>query len=112
MTTTIAPDASVLVINVARIGDTLMTTPVLRAIRAAYPEARVGCLAHPKRAAVLEGLEWVNSLGTITPKIARWRGRFGGKKWDYALVYGRALTLRHRSFSGFTVFLLQEPDTA
>lgn len=89
MTTTIAPDASVLVINVARIGDTLMTTPVLRAIRAAYPEARVGCLAHPKRAAVLEGLEWVNSLGTITPKIARWRGRFGGKKWDYALVYGR-----------------------
>ena len=74
MTTTIAPDASVLVINVARIGDTLMTTPVLRAIRAAYPEARVGCLAHPKRAAVLEGLEWVNSLGTITPKIARWRG--------------------------------------
>jgi heptosyltransferase-3 len=80
---------NILVINVARIGDTLLTTPVLRAIKAACPDGRLGCLAHPKRVAVLEGLEWVDSLGTITPKRARWRGWFGGKKWDYAIVYGR-----------------------
>jgi lipopolysaccharide heptosyltransferase III len=81
-------DARILVINVARIGDTLLTTPVLRAIKAACPHGRLGCLAHPKRVAVLKGLEWVDTLGTITPKRARWRGWFGGKQWDYALVYG------------------------
>lgn len=84
----IEADARILVINVARIGDTLLTTPVLRAIKAACPDGRLGCLAHPKRVAVLKGLEWVDSLGTITPKRARWRGWFDGKKWDYALVYG------------------------
>lgn len=84
----IEADARILVINVARIGDTLLTTPVLRAIKAACPGGRLGCLAHPKRVAVLKGLEWVDSLGTITPKRARWRGWFGGKRWDYALVYG------------------------
>lgn len=79
----------ILVINVARIGDTLLITPVLRAIKTAYPKGRLGCLAHPKRAAVLAGLEWLDSLGTITPKTARWRGWFGGKQWDYAIVYGQ-----------------------
>src|SRR3990172_1582228 len=79
---------NILVINVARIGDTLQTTPVLRAIKAACPEGRLGCLAHPKRMAVLKGLEWLDSLGTITPKRAPLRGWCGEKKWDYALVYG------------------------
>ncbi|HYA38397.1 MAG TPA: glycosyltransferase family 9 protein [Candidatus Methylomirabilis sp.] len=89
MTIAIEPNARILVINVARIGDTLMTTPVLRAIKAAYPDARVGCLAHPKRAAVLQGLPWVDRLGVITPKRARWRGWLSAKFWDYAIVYGR-----------------------
>ncbi len=84
---------NILVINVARIGDTLLTTPVLRAIKAAYPDGRLGCLAHPKRAALLKGLEWLDSLGTITPRRARWRGWFGGKSWDYAIVYGRDAAL-------------------
>jgi heptosyltransferase-3 len=79
----------ILVINVARIGDTLLITPVLRAIKAACPEGRLGCLAHPKRATVLAGLEWLDFLGTITPKTARWCGWFGGKQWDYAIVYGQ-----------------------
>ncbi len=84
---------NVLVINVARIGDTLLATPVLRAIKTACPEGWLGCLAHPKRAAVLEGLEWLDFLGTITPRRARWRGWFGGKSWDYAIVYGRDAAL-------------------
>lgn len=83
----------ILVINVARIGDTLLTTPVLRAIKAAYPDACLDCLAHPKRAAVLAGLEWLDSLASITPKRALWRGWFSGKKWDYALVYGHDAAL-------------------
>jgi lipopolysaccharide heptosyltransferase III len=84
---------NILVINVARIGDTLLIAPVLRAIKAACPEGRLGCLAHPKRAALLEGLSGLDFLGTITPRRARFRGRFGGKRWDYAIVYGRDAAL-------------------
>jgi heptosyltransferase-3 len=93
MTTVIEPGASVLVINVARIGDTLMTTPVLRAIKAACPGARVGCLAHPKRVAVLKGAPWVDRLGVITPKRASWHGWFSSNTWDYAIVYGHDAAL-------------------
>ena len=84
---------NILVINVARIGDTLLTTPVLRALKAACPEGRVGCLAHPKRAEVLKGLSGLDFLGSITPKRAHWRGWFGGKPWDYAIVYGKDASL-------------------
>jgi heptosyltransferase-3 len=82
------PDSNVLVINVARIGDTLLTSAVLRAIRAAVPEGRLGCLAHPKRVTVLENLPGVDELGAITPKQAHWRGWVGGRRWDCAIVYG------------------------
>jgi hypothetical protein len=67
---------NILVINVARIGDTLLTTPVLRAIKAACPDGRLGCLAHPKRVAVLEGLEWVIRWERLHRNALAW---FGGK---------------------------------
>lgn len=89
----IEPNASVLVINVARIGDTLLATPVLRAARAAYPLGRIGCLAHPRRAELLRGLDWLDELGAITSKTAWARGRFEGQRWDYALVYGSDMPL-------------------
>ena len=81
--------ASVLVINVARIGDTLLATPVIRALREAFPAGKIGCLLHPARVDLLRGLPWLDALGTITPKTARWRGRIGGRRWDVALVYGK-----------------------
>lgn len=113
MTKVIEPDASVLVINVARIGDTLMTTPVLRAIKAACPDARLGCLAHPKRVAVLGGVPWVDRLGVITPKRAHWRGWFSAKAWDYAIVYGRdAALIRYANRVAHKVIAFEQGDPA
>ncbi len=85
----IAPGARVVVICVARIGDTLLSTPVLQAIKDACPNGEVTCLAHPKRLEVLQGLSCVDRLAGITRKTAWWQGRIGAKRWDYALVYGR-----------------------
>ena len=85
----VEPDARILVINVARIGDTLLTTPVVRAVKQACPHGRLGCLLHPRTAVLFQGLPWVDHLGTITPKTAVWRGRFRARRWDYAIVYGR-----------------------
>lgn len=79
---------SFLVINVTRIGDTLLATPALRAIAHAHPGSEITCLGHPKRVEVLEHLPFIQQVGGITKQRAVWRGRFGGKRWDYALVYG------------------------
>lgn len=79
---------SFLFINVARIGDTLFATPAMRAVAAAYPGCRITALAHPKRAEVLEGLPFLTRVGRITKKTAPWQGRFGARRYDYAIVYG------------------------
>lgn len=79
---------SFLLINVARIGDTLLATPAMRAIAASHPGCRITALAHPKRAEVLRGLPFVTRVGSITKNTASWRGRLGGTRYDYALVYG------------------------
>jgi len=79
---------SFLFINVARIGDTLLATPAMRAITSAYPGCHVTALAHPKRAEVLHGLPFLGHIGGITKNTAPWRGLLGGRRYDYALVYG------------------------
>ncbi len=83
-----AESPSFLVINVSRIGDTLLVTPALRATRHAYPQARIDVLCHPKRAEILRHLPFIDSVGTISKRRAWWRGRLGGARYDYAIVYG------------------------
>ena len=79
---------SFLLINVARIGDTLFATPVMRAITSAYPGCLIAALGHPKRVEVLQALPILHAVGAITKYSAPWRGRLGGPRYDYALVYG------------------------
>jgi heptosyltransferase-3 len=79
-------DARVLVIVIARIGDTLMMTPVLRALRAAIPDGELVCMAHPTRIAVLEGLPYLDDLVPIEKKRASLMGRLPRRRFDYAVV--------------------------
>jgi len=88
MPVSVPPPASILVINVSRIGDTLLVTPAVRALAAAWPRARITFLGHPKRVEILEHLPLIAEAGAITKQRALWRGRFGGPRWDLALVYG------------------------
>ena len=78
----------VLVINVSRIGDTLFTTPAIRAIAAAHPGCAIDVLGHPKRAEVFCHLPFIRKVGVITKKRAAFRGWLGGKRYDMAFVYG------------------------
>ncbi|MEW6689104.1 MAG: glycosyltransferase family 9 protein [Pseudomonadota bacterium] len=82
------PPAKILFINVCRIGDTLLATPALRALAAAYPGAEITALGHPKRIEVLHHLPWLASAGGISKAGALARGWLAGKAYDLALVYG------------------------
>lgn len=83
----------ILAINVSRIGDTLLTTPALRAL-GLREGVVLDVLAHPKRREVLEGLPFIHRLGSITPTRAKWRllGRqlaHCAPKYDWAVVWGK-----------------------
>ena len=86
-------DAKVLVIIVARIGDTLLVTPALRALKAAIPQGRLSVLAHPKRLEVLRHLPFIDALEGITKTSAQAKGWIGSKRYDVALVYGHDAAL-------------------
>jgi len=79
---------SILVINVSRIGDTLLATPALRALSRAWPGAQITVLGHPKRIEVLEHLPWIATAKSISKRSAPLRGWMGRPRYDLALVYG------------------------
>jgi heptosyltransferase-3 len=81
---------TILVINVSRIGDTLLATPSIRALAAAWPDAAIDVLAHPGRMEVLQHLPFVRRVAAISKKSAPFRGWGGllGKPYDLAVVYG------------------------
>ncbi len=50
-----------------RVGDSLMATPALRAIKQKYPSTHVTVLAEPQTARVFEHNPWINELSVIQP---------------------------------------------
>lgn len=78
----------ILIINVSRIGDTLLVTPALRALAAHWPRAQLDFLGHPKRFEVVAHLPFLSSVGPIEKSRARFMGWLAGRRWDLALVYG------------------------
>jgi lipopolysaccharide heptosyltransferase III len=106
------PAPSFVVINVARIGDTLLATPALQAIASAYPRGAITVLAHPKRAEVLRELPFITRLGSITKNTAPWRGRLDGPRYDFAIVYGsdEALVAYALRVADYVVAFRQKTD--
>jgi ADP-heptose:LPS heptosyltransferase len=56
------PEARILVVKLATIGDLLLATPALRALRATYPQARIDLLVTPTAADLLAGWEVIDEI--------------------------------------------------
>ena len=82
----------ILCMYVARFGDTLLMSVVLKALKKQFPEAQIDFLGHSKRIQVLENLPFIHRLGGISKKSARLKGwcasLMGRKLYDIAFVWG------------------------
>lgn len=82
----------ILCIYVARFGDTLLMSVVLKALARRFPKAEIDFLGHAKRIQVLENLPFIRHLGAISKTSARLKGwcaqLMGRKPYDLAFVWG------------------------
>lgn len=82
----------ILCIYVARFGDTLLMSVVLKALAKQYPDAKIDFLGHGKRIQVLQHLPFIRHLGAISKKSAKLKGwcakLMGRKPYDIAFVWG------------------------
>ncbi len=81
---------NMLVIKVRAMGDTLLATPALRALRRAYPEARITVLVSPAGKAVLEGNPDIDRIFVYERK-SMWYGlkyllKLNRSKYDLVLA--------------------------
>ena len=53
---------NILVINVNWLGDVIFSAPIFKALKAAYPQARIACLAVPRVRQVLESISCIDEI--------------------------------------------------
>jgi heptosyltransferase-3 len=58
----------ILVVTLRRIGDVLLTTPLIRSLRRAWPEARIDALVFADTAGILQGNPDLDGVMTIPPQ--------------------------------------------
>lgn len=75
----------VLVIQTAKIGDFVATTPVFRALRLRLPQAEIVALLHPLTTPLAAGLNSIDHIITLPP--GGYRG-WAGKRWLLAQLRG------------------------
>ena len=66
------PAERILVIQFRQIGDVLLSTPVLRALRCSYPRSYIAFLTEPSSGRVLQGNPWLDEV-IIRSRHATWR---------------------------------------
>ncbi len=91
---------NILVVNVNWLGDVIFSSPVFRALKAAYPQARISCLAVPRVREVLESIPGIDEIivydeqGAHRNPFAKLRliRELSGKHFDAAFLLHRSLT--------------------
>ncbi|MBL7151183.1 MAG: lipopolysaccharide heptosyltransferase II [Candidatus Omnitrophica bacterium] len=74
----------ILVVRTDRIGDVLLSTPVIKALREAYPDAYIAMMVSAYARDIAEGNPWLDEV-IIYDKDARHKGWFGSLKFACSL---------------------------
>lgn len=88
----------ILVIQTAKIGDFVATTPVFRALRSSLPEAEIVALLHPVNAPLAKGLDSIDRIITLPKQgFKGWAGKHWllellGEGYDGVLILSPNLT--------------------
>src|SRR4051794_36726883 len=101
------PPRRILVVRLASLGDVLIVTPALRALRASFPEAHIGALITPGSSGALHGNDSVDEILTFD-KFAFDQPRDALRNAALAL----ALAARLRAGKWDTLVLLHHLTTA
>ncbi|MBY0449826.1 MAG: glycosyltransferase family 9 protein [Cyanobacteria bacterium] len=89
------PDARILVVPLRFIGDTILTVPVLRAIKQALPQSNIDVLVSAQAKPLLEGSPYHRSLLLEAPKLtARFRQIQKGA-YDACLLLRKSATMAY-----------------
>lgn len=102
---------NILVINVNWLGDVVFSSPVFKALKVAYPNAKISCLGVPRVRDVLESIEGIDEVIVYDEKGRDW-GLIGKIKLVMRLRRGKfdAAFLLHRSMTrALIVFLAGIP---
>ncbi len=92
------------------VGDVVMATPALRAVRAHFPDARIAVLLREYLAPLLQGAEFIDDVITILPEDGRGlrRSRSVGRRLK-PMGFDLALLLTNSFSSAMEVFLARIP---
>ena len=90
----------ILVVNVNWIGDVIFSSPVFKALKTEYPEARISCLAVPRVREVLESIPCVDEIIMYDEEGRHWGPlaklalimQLRRKRFDAAFLLHRSLT--------------------
>ncbi|MBI4309298.1 MAG: glycosyltransferase family 9 protein, partial [Candidatus Omnitrophica bacterium] len=91
---------NILVVNINWLGDAVFTTPVFKAIKKAYPQARVACLCVPRVQELLRHCPYIDDLIVYDERGKdRWPwnkmrliARLKAYKFDAAFLLHRSMT--------------------
>jgi heptosyltransferase-3 len=103
----LGPKPRILVVALRRLGDVLLTTPLIRSVRRAWPQARIEALVFADTAGILAGNADINGVVTMPPRPSAmqsialaaqlWRQydlaistQSGDRPTGFAIIAGRA----------------------
>lgn len=68
---------NILVIRIRAFGDTLLTTPTLRGLKKAFPNARLSILMEPGMASIVKGLPYIDEVVPFDRQVMKKLGKWG-----------------------------------
>lgn len=93
------------------IGDVVMATPALRALRERYPDARLTGILRPYVREVLAGTHWLDeTIALDTKKRPRWLSLLRGGKQLRAQHFDQVLLLTNSLSTGLVAWLSAAPE--